>query len=106
LEDLATAQAVTPPEDLKSKIWSKIQQEQIVEEKKPALSAEIPEAKEYRKIDNRNLKRNTWKTYAIAASVLFLVSVAGNLYWMNIQSDQKRNCFTGREKGQDQAMQK
>ena len=34
MEDLATAQAMTPPEDLKSKIWSKIQEkEQITEEK-------------------------------------------------------------------------
>ena len=31
LENLATAQSVTPPEDLKSKIWNKIQQEQTVE---------------------------------------------------------------------------
>jgi anti-sigma-K factor RskA len=33
MEDLATAQAMTPPEDLKSKIWNKIQKEQIAEEK-------------------------------------------------------------------------
>lgn len=110
LESLATAQAVTPPSDLKSKIWSKIQQEQIVEETTPTLSTDIPEAKEYR--ENRqqdNLQVNTsWKTYAIAASALFLVSVAGNLYWMNIQSDQQKEMalLTADKQHQDQAMQK
>ncbi len=38
LEDLATAQAMTPPEDLKFKTWSKIQKEQITEEKTSDVS--------------------------------------------------------------------
>lgn len=93
LESLATAQAVTPPSDLKSKIWNKIQQEQTVEEVPPILSADITEAKDQTEIstDRQNIQRNThWKTYAIAASVLFLVSVAGNVFWMNTQSDNQK----------------
>ncbi len=43
MENLATAQAIAPPGDLKSKIWSKIQQEQNPEEEK-TLSEEISTA--------------------------------------------------------------
>ncbi|ANF50051.1 hypothetical protein A0O34_05710 [Chryseobacterium glaciei] len=90
LEDLATAQAVTPPNDLKSKIWNKIQQEQIVEEVRPVISEVKQDLKvqgEIREINTQ--KNNNWKSYAVAASVLFLVSVAGNLFWMNTQSKNK-----------------
>ena len=89
LEDLATAQAVQPPGDLKSKIWNKIQQEQTVEKVVSAPSEDLTEEKNQREINiNReNVQGNTrWKTYAIAASLLFLLSVAGNLFWMNSQS--------------------
>ncbi|MEE6129259.1 anti-sigma factor [Chryseobacterium arthrosphaerae] len=110
LEDLATAQAVTPPGDLKSKIWNRIQQEQVVEEVPPALSADISDPKQHQEsIQQDKVQRNTsWKTYAIAASVLFLVSVAGNLYWMNIQSDSQKEMavMMADKKKQDQAMEK
>lgn len=90
LEDLATAQAVTPPNDLKSKIWNKIQQEQIVEEATPVISEIKQDLKVQGEIKEINTqKSNSWKTYAVAASVLFLVSVAGNLFWMNTQSKNK-----------------
>ncbi|SDI94928.1 anti-sigma factor [Chryseobacterium jejuense] len=105
LEDLATVQAVTPPSDLKSKIWDKIQMEQNVEEEKPfspkisvTPSLEVPE-----------IKKNTpWKTLGIAASVLFLASVAGNLFWVSKQSEvQKEMAVMKTEKqSQDLAMQK
>ncbi|MCS3529339.1 anti-sigma factor [Chryseobacterium sp. JUb7] len=87
LEDLATAQAVTPPNDLKSKIWNKIKQEQTVEDTQPVVSTDIPAAKPQEEI--RIQGNNNWKVYAIAASALFLVSVAGNLFWMNDQSKTK-----------------
>ncbi|MGE8554931.1 MAG: anti-sigma factor [Chryseobacterium jejuense] len=105
LEDLATVQAVTPPSDLKSKIWSKIQKEQILEEEKPfspevsvTPSLEVPEVK----------KTTPWKTLGIAASVLFLASVAGNLFWVSKQSEvQKEIAVMKTEKqSQDLAMQK
>lgn len=91
LEDLATAQSVTPPNDLKSKIWNKIQQEQIVEEVKPVISEVKQDLKVQGEIQEiKTQKNNNWKTYAVAASVLFLVSVAGNLFWMNTQSENKK----------------
>ena len=110
LEHLATAQAVTPPSDLKSKIWNKIQQEQTAEEVIPVLSAEIPEVKDHKETTERaNIQGNThWKTYAIAASALFLISVAGNLFWMNTQSSHEKEIallFAERQ-AQDEAMKK
>ncbi|MCS3869920.1 anti-sigma-K factor RskA [Chryseobacterium ginsenosidimutans] len=106
LEDLATAQAVTPPSDLKSKIWSKIQQEQTVEEIKPVVSTDIPAARPQEEI--RLQGNSNWKVYAMAASVLFLVSVAGNLFWMNDQSKTKEEIakMQTEKKSQDLAMQK
>ncbi|WP_079241763.1 anti-sigma factor domain-containing protein [Chryseobacterium indologenes] len=111
LEHLATAQAVTPPSDLKSKIWNKIQQEQVAEEVAPVLSADIPEVGRQREnnTDRKEIQRSTpWKTYAIAASVLFLVSVGGNVFWMNTQSDnqEKIALMMADKKNQDQAMEK
>lgn len=91
LEDLATAQSVAPPTELKSKIWEKIQKEQIIGEAQPVMQPVEPilsSGKESKEIAVR--KNNTWKTYAIAASVLFLVSIAGNLFWMNNQSESKK----------------
>ncbi|WP_439479570.1 anti-sigma factor [Chryseobacterium aquaticum] len=93
-EMLATAQAVTPPNDLKSKIWDRIQQQEKVElpvEKQiipiqtnvqqSPVKAEIRETK--------SEKKGNWKNFAIAASLLFLVSTGANLYWMNSQSELK-----------------
>ena len=94
IEMLATAQAVTPPNDLKSKIWDRIQQQEKVElpvEKQiipiqtnvqqSPVKAEIRETK--------SEKKGNWKNFAIAASLLFLVSTGANLYWMSSQSELK-----------------
>lgn len=106
LEDLATAQAVTPPSDLKSKIWNKIQQEQVLEPIQPVVSADIPAVKPQEEIKIQG--NSSWKAFAIAASVLFLVSVAGNLFWMNYQSDTKKEIalMQAEKKAQDLALQK
>lgn len=111
LEHLATAQAVTPPSDLKSKIWNKIQQEQIVEEIAPVPSTDISEVKRQTEhhTDRKDIQRNTpWKAYAVAASVLFLISVGGNVFWMNTQSvnQEKMALMIADKKNQDQAMEK
>ncbi|EOR31114.1 hypothetical protein [Elizabethkingia meningoseptica] len=49
LENLATAQAIAPPADLKSKIWDKIQKEQITETQNPGTGKSgldlVPEEK-------------------------------------------------------------
>lgn len=91
-ELLATAQAVTPPIDLKAKIWDKIQLEQEVGDEKPVVSINHVEPKVEIQQSRPEIiieKNNNWKNYAVAASVLFLVSIAGNLYWMNSQKDIK-----------------
>ena len=91
-ELLATAQAVTPPNDLKSKIWDKIQLEQEVVDEKPIVPVNNVEPKMeiQQSIPEIRIEKNgNWKNYAVAASVLFLVSIAGNLYWMNSQKEIK-----------------
>lgn len=106
LEDLATVQAVTPPDDLRTKIWNKIQQEQNDEELSPVVSADIPAAKPQEEI--RIQGNNNWKVYAVAASVLFLISVAGNIFWMSDQAKTKQEIarISTEKKNQDLAMQK
>lgn len=91
-ELLATARAVTPPNDLKAKIWDKIQLEQTVEDEKPVIPINNVEPKlETQHIGQeiRVEKNKSWKNFAVAASVLFLVSVGANLYWMNSQNEMK-----------------
>ncbi len=106
LEDLATAGAVTPPTDLKSKIWNKIQQEQTAEKQQTVFAVDIPAARPQEEI--RIQGNSNWKTYAIAASVLFLVSIAGNVFWMNEQAQTKKEIagMQAEKKSQDFAMQK
>ncbi|MDR4891915.1 MULTISPECIES: anti-sigma factor [unclassified Chryseobacterium] len=110
LEHLATAQAVTPPSELRSKIWNKIQQEQNVEEVSPTLSTNIPEIKDHRETTERvDIQKNTnWKPYAIAASLLFLISVGGNVFMMNTQSSDKKEMalLAADKKAQAQAMER
>ena len=107
LEDLATAQAVTPPDDLEIKIWTKIQQEQTVDKIKPVIS-EKPEhtiGEITREIYPS--KAVNWQKYAIAASVLFLVSILGNLFWINNISNNKKEIvqLQTEKKSQDLALQ-
>lgn len=110
LEMFATAQAVTPPNDLKSKIWDKIQLEQKVVDKKPVvpINKVEPQLEIQQPIQEiRNEKNSSWKNYAVAASVLFLVSIGGNLYWMNSQKEIKNEIFVLKSEKQshDIAMQ-
>lgn len=93
-EMLATAQAVTPPNDLKSKIWDRIQQQEKVElpVEKPIIPIQTnvqqsPVKTEIR--ETKSEKKGNWRNFAIAASLLFLVSTGANLYWMNSQSELK-----------------
>lgn len=106
LEDLATAQAVTPPSDLKTKIWSKIQQEETAEQINHIISSDIPAAKPQEEI--RIQGNSNWKAYAVAASVLLLVSAAGNIFWMSDQQNMKHELarINTEKKSQDLAMQK
>jgi len=106
LEDLATSQAITPPADLKSRIWNKIQQqEQTAEEVQPFVT-DIPAAKPQE--ETQLQEKSSWKTYAVAASVLFLMSAAGNLFWMSNNSETKKEIakMQTENKSQQLAMQK
>ncbi|WP_294246553.1 anti-sigma factor [uncultured Chryseobacterium sp.] len=108
LEDLATAQAVAPPADLKSKIWERLQQEQPAGTVAPeaVFSADIPAAQPQEEI--RIQRTGNWKAYAIAASVLFLISIAGNIFWMNDHAEMNREMakMETAKQSQDFAMQK
>ncbi|MNK88636.1 Anti-sigma-K factor rskA [compost metagenome] len=107
LEDLATAQAITPPDDLQTKIWARLQDDQNSEIVK--LEAEKIE----KKIIGINPeiypnKSINWQKYAIAASVLFLISILGNFFWINDISDNKKEIaqLQSEKKSQDLALQK
>lgn len=109
LETLATQQAVAPPADLKSKIWNKIQQESANEEiREPEHVAQpdIPAARPHPEIKPK--KKSSWKMYAAAASILLLISAAGNIFWMNRQSETQKEIvkIQTEKKTQELAMQK
>lgn len=81
------AQSIEPPKELKQKIWDKIQQ-QDVKEISPKLE-DIPSEK-IQKIEKQEIsqaKKSNWKPFAIAASLLFLASLLGNLSLFNKQGN-------------------
>jgi len=105
LEQLAQAQAMPPPQDLKSKIWNKIQMETLAEEEKPIIpiTKEIvsesqlsPETK--LSADSRNsattekLSRDSfWKNFAVAASLLLLLTSGAAFFYFNQKSQLEKN---------------
>lgn len=108
LEDLATAQAVTPPNDLETKIWAKIQQEQTTDNTKPLFAEKSHlEVGEITQKIYPNQSVN-WQKYAIAASLLFLVSIIGNFFWMNDISNNKKEIaqLQTEKKSQDLALKR
>ncbi len=107
LEDLATVQAIAPPENLENKIWTKIQEETKITDIRPHISEkQDTESGEITQKIYPNKSAN-WQKYAIAASVLFLVSIAGNLFWMNDNSKHKEEIalLVTQKKTQDLALQ-
>ncbi|SHK57267.1 anti-sigma factor [Epilithonimonas mollis] len=84
LEDLATAQALSPPTELKSKIWHKIQQQQKTESHPDTLPTDLAPVKNLSR--HQNKKSYSWKIITAAASILLLISLASNVFWINIQS--------------------
>jgi len=106
LEDLATSQAITPPADLKSRIWNKIQQQEQTAEKVQPVVTDIPAARPQE--ETRRQEKSSWKTYAVAASVLFLISAAGNLFWMSSNAETKKEMakMQTENKSQELAIQK
>ena len=108
LEDLATAQAIEPPKELETKIWARLQNEQNSEIIKLETADKIE-----KKIDEINPdiypnKSINWQKYAIAASVLFFISILGNFFWISDISDNKKEIaqLQSEKKSQDLALQK
>ena len=106
LEQLATAQAISPPDSLETKIWAKIQQNEsgeqnfaeytdTVEEKVVSIPQEIYPSKAI-----------NWQKYAVAASILFLFSIIGNFFWINDISKNKKEIaqLQNQTKSQDLAL--
>lgn len=106
LEDLATAQAVAPPTDLETKIWAKLQQEHTIE----AVGSISPEKPDHiiGEITQKTYpnKAINWQKYAVAASVLFLMSIVGNFFWINDISKNKEEIaqLKTEKKSQDVAL--
>jgi len=79
LELLAESQAVEPPRHLKEKIWNRIrEQESNIESKIPAKISGNSTPKASYMTSNFN-----WKIVAAAASVLFLMSLFGHVFWLS-----------------------
>ncbi|SFI78405.1 anti-sigma factor [Myroides guanonis] len=89
-EKLATAQAITPPTELKAKIWDKINEgvnseNLVLNEKGKSETTDLDDNIIEESTLNTFLSNN-WKNYTIAASFLFLVSFGGNVFWMKKQN--------------------
>lgn len=84
MEDLAAAQAVAPPVSLKENVWNKVQQEAV----EPVILNVDPS--EQRSVEVKPLivksSRSKWKSWAVAASVLFVVGLASNIFWWQQQN--------------------
>lgn len=103
LEDLATAQAVKPADGLKDKIWLKISQSErnevspsnVVEETKTIpLPAELA-------VSDSQSGRSLWTKLSAAASILLIVSLGANLYWVSKSSDKDAQLMAMRNQQND-----
>lgn len=89
LEDLATAQAVKPADDLKDKIWLKISQSQhenVVSTDNLQKTNTIPLPAEVH-IESAGASKSLWSKLSVAASVLLVISLGANLFWMSKSSE-------------------
>ncbi len=92
-ENLANAQAITPPIELRTKIWDKINEggssdTLVLNEKGKTEKVDLVD-NTIEKFTLKNFVTNNWKNYTIAASVLFLVSFGGNIFWIKKQNDKE-----------------
>lgn len=98
VEQLAAHLAVTPSAGLKEKIWSRLEAETIAEQvpvaPAPAVKAEAPA---------KSSKSIAWKGWAMAASVLLVLSIAGNIYYNqdNAHKERELAAITAQQKEQD-----
>ncbi|MBD8082361.1 anti-sigma factor [Chryseobacterium caseinilyticum] len=103
LEDLATAQAVKPADELKDKIWLKISQ---TEKEVIPLSVDnqqtktIPLPAELH-IESDATSKSLWSKLSVAASVLLVISLGANLFWMTKSSEKDDQIIAMRNQQND-----
>lgn len=92
LENLASVQAVAPEPELKNKIWTKISEsnKQNFDISQEIIQSERIENEPEHVIEVDEPQRSTWNTWAIAASILLLLSIGGNIFYFS-HSKQKEN---------------
>lgn len=88
LEDFASKQAISPPPALKAAIWAKISEESE-EKKADEESVTTPVSVSLYPTSSVDNKSNNLKWFAIAASLLLIVSISLNFYLKRTQNDIK-----------------
>ncbi|SFO32580.1 Anti-sigma-K factor RskA [Paenimyroides ummariense] len=84
MEELAAAQAVAPPVDLKAKVWDKIKQQTASEPLVSNINSSQQKSVEVKQLLAK-ASPGKWKKWAVAASVLFVVGLASNIFWWQQQ---------------------
>lgn len=86
LEHMADHLSVTPSAGLKEKIWARLKTETIAESEQPLVIKENA-------IKNESVKPSksiAFKQWAVAASVLLLLSIVGNIYYNQDSSNKEQ----------------
>ncbi|WKW45980.1 anti-sigma factor [Myroides sp. JBRI-B21084] len=86
LEDFTTLQAITPPSDLKGKIWQKLQQQNTNEITLPKNQTANSQTT---KIAEKPIIDLVVKKWVAAASVLLLISLGTNFFWYQFKKQQQ-----------------
>jgi anti-sigma-K factor RskA len=79
LEDFATVQAMSPPDELKNTIWAKISDQT----NHPTVPIEKTEELIVKSPVTSSVRRLTIRNWSIAASVLLALSIGTNIYYHN-----------------------
>lgn len=79
LEDLATVQAMSPPTELKSMIWVKVS-DQVND---PVVPIEKTEELIVESLSPSPVRKLTMRNWSIAASILLVLSIGANIYYIN-----------------------
>lgn len=95
VEQLAAHLAVTPSAGLKEKIWSRLEAETSLGAGMPVEEPVMPRM--------QARKSTAWKGWAMAASVLLVLSIAGNIYYNqdNAHKERELAAITAQQKEQD-----
>jgi len=102
-EDLATAQAVKPADDLKDKIWLRISQSQqdtvdLNDDQQKTNTIPLPAEVH---IESARASKSLWSKLSVAASVLLVLSLGANLFWMTKSSEKDDQIIAMRSQQND-----